>query len=111
MRTDSGGHLFLAINQSDREVIVRVASERTAVRLPAHTKANVSTGWGYFPEWRISVVDEKCLELRSVSVAGQNTVLTIDPSGSLNANQDRHGFEAASERWEEAPSSVTCPSP
>src|SRR4051794_23195745 len=83
--TDSGGHLFLAINQSDLDVIVRAEPDQMSVRLEAHTRTSFSAGWSYLSNWKITVMDGSCSVLGSVPVAGQNTVVTIAADGSVSA--------------------------
>ena len=107
--TDSGGHLFLAINQSDRDVIVRADPDERSVRLAAHTRTSFSAGWGYLSSWRITVLDGSCSVLGSVPVAGQGTVVTIAADGSLSTGGDRRRFDSASERWDSSPTLVKCP--
>lgn len=108
--TDQGGHLFTAINQSDRDLVIQVdAVPPGAILLPAHTRSTLASGWSYIPEWTITVMDTSCAVLGALPVAGPGTVLTIAADGTLKTDADRSVFDKATEQWKTDPGKSSCP--
>jgi hypothetical protein len=85
--TDYGGHSYLALNESDRDVIVEVVTDQTRMLLlAAHTRGNLSASWsGPTDEWRLTVRGEGCAQLVSLTPKGQPTRLTlhVTPIGDI----------------------------
>ena len=68
-----GGHIYTALNQSDRDVVVEVITDsRRLFRLPAHTRGHLSESWSRPTDgWLVTVRDEGCQELASLPVRGE----------------------------------------
>lgn len=88
---DQGGHGYTALNQSDSDVIVEVVTDsRRVVRLPAHTRGNLSSGWsGPLEGWRFTVKDTSCAELISFSLKDQpaGVTLWVNAAGNIVLGQ------------------------
>src|SRR4051794_33350251 len=82
--TDPNGHLIVAMNKSDRDLIVDVAtSEHATVRLPAHSRGWLSTEWDSPQDgWTITVRDVTCAVLVTLPVK-DGAVLVANANGSI----------------------------
>jgi hypothetical protein len=73
------GHLYLALNESDNDIIVDATTDTHAVvRVPAHTRGALSVGWsGPTETWKLIVRDAQCAPVASFPLKNQPTKLTL----------------------------------
>jgi hypothetical protein len=109
--TDQGGHLFTAVNRSDRDLVVRVESDLpTAVLVPAHSRGTISAAFsGPTAAWRLTVLDTACEVVGSVPVPGGGAVVIVAGDGSVSVTEDRSAFDRSSEKWLTSLDRSDCP--
>jgi hypothetical protein len=95
---DQGGHLYTALNQSDRDVIVEVVTDdRRVLRLPAHTRGHLSASWsGPIEGWRLTIRDSNCAQLVSFSLKNEppGFTLYVTAAGDIQlGSRDVFSFE------------------
>jgi len=77
--TDPYGHIFTALNESDRDVILEVVTDQPKVLLlAAHTRGVLSESWsGPLEGWRITVRDLNFAQLGSFPLENEPPDLTL----------------------------------
>ena len=103
--TDQGGHLWLAVNASDRDLVVDLVTDTPrSVRLPAHVRTWLSEGHATpTTGWHIVVRDRSCAPIATIDATDPRAVLVIRADGIpvLGTEADRNRFNdplAAGER-------------
>jgi hypothetical protein len=75
------------MNESDHAVIVNLSTDRPrTVVLPAHSRAVLSEDWSGPTEdrpWRLTVLDDSCAELTSITVTHGYLNLHVAADGSI----------------------------
>jgi hypothetical protein len=90
--TDPGGHIYTAVNESDRDVIVEVTTDQPrTLRLPARTRGWLSESWSS-PSggtWHLTVRDASCEVLASFPLTTTYINLHVAFDGAIELGDQR----------------------
>jgi hypothetical protein len=110
---DSAGYAVSGINETDHDVIMRVAKGVLApitVLVPQRSAVTVDSSLGGVPEqgWTVTVFDADCTELATVPFDRSSLDVTVTDAGEVEAGDHRQARPAGIESATASPSSA-CP--
>lgn len=85
--TDPGGHLYNVLNESQRSVVIEIATDqRQSFDLPPMSRGHLSGSFASpGSDWVVIVRTDTCVQIAAISLANQPSRLTlrVTPAGDV----------------------------